>query len=50
MGPGLDAVGPAATYFHLSAYAKWVLILAMLMGRLELMTVLVLFLPHVWRR
>jgi trk system potassium uptake protein TrkH len=50
IGPGLEQVGPVETYFPLSAYAKWVLILAMLMGRLELMTVLVLFMPGVWRR
>ncbi len=50
IGPGLDAVGPAASYAHLSAYAKWVLLSAMLLGRLELMTVFVLFMPHVWRR
>jgi len=50
IGPGLDAVGPVENYAHLSNYAKWVLILAMLMGRLELMTVIVLFMPFTWRR
>ena len=50
IGPGLDAVGPMGNYFHLSTYAKWVLVLAMLLGRLELMTVIVLFVPQVWRR
>jgi trk system potassium uptake protein TrkH len=50
IGPALDAVGPAENYSHFSAYAKWVLIVAMLMGRLELMTVFVLFMPHIWRR
>lgn len=50
VGPGLDAVGPTENYMHLSAYAKWVLTLAMLMGRLELMTVFVLFMPSMWRR
>ena len=50
IGPGLDAVGPMGNYAHLSGYAKWVLILAMLMGRLELMTVFVLFLPVMWKR
>jgi len=50
VGPGLDAVGPLGNYHHLSDYAKWVLILAMLMGRLELMTVFVLFMPQVWKR
>lgn len=50
IGPGLDAVGPEGNYAHLSGYAKWVLILAMLLGRLELMTVIVLFMPFTWRR
>ena len=50
IGPALDAVGPAENYSHFSAYIKWVLIVAMLMGRLELMTVFVLFMPHIWRR
>ena len=50
IGPGLDAVGPVGNYAHLSDYAKWVLILGMLMGRLELMTVIVLFMPFTWRR
>ena len=50
IGPGLDAVGPMGNYFGLSEYAKWVLVLAMLMGRLEVMTVFVLFMPQVWRR
>ena len=50
IGPGLDTVGPMGNYMHFSDYAKWVLILAMMMGRLELMTVMVLFLPQIWRR
>lgn len=50
IGPGLDAVGPAENYGGLSTYSKWVLLLAMMLGRLELMTIFVLFMPHVWRR
>ncbi|MDH5752708.1 MAG: TrkH family potassium uptake protein [Deltaproteobacteria bacterium] len=49
VGPGLGAVGPVETYAPLSDYVKWVLIITMMMGRLELMTVFVLFMPHVWR-
>jgi len=49
VGPGLDLVGPVETYAPLSAYVKWVLILSMLLGRLELMTVFILFLPQMWR-
>ncbi len=49
VGPGFGEVGPAGTYAHFSGYAKWVMIAAMLVGRLELMTVLVLLNPKVWR-
>ena len=51
VGPGLgDVVGPAGNYAPLPAGAKWVLSLAMLLGRLELLTVLVLFVPSFWTR
>ncbi len=50
IGPGLGGVGPAQTYAHLPLAAKFVLSIAMLMGRLELITVLVLFHPDFWRR
>ena len=50
VGPGLDLVGPVETYAPLSAYVKWVLIFSMLLGRLELMTVFVMFMPQVWKR
>ncbi|MBB4660017.1 TrkH family potassium uptake protein [Parvularcula dongshanensis] len=51
VGPGLgDIVGPAGNYGPLPAGAKWLLSIAMLMGRLELLTVLVLFVPSFWRR
>lgn len=51
VGPGLGpTIGPAGTFQPLSDYAKWVLSAAMLLGRLELFTVLVLFAPRFWRR
>ena len=51
VGPGLgDIVGPAGNYEPLPAGAKWVLSAAMLLGRLELLTVLVLFVPSFWTR
>jgi trk system potassium uptake protein TrkH len=50
VGPGLDAVGPAATYAPLHDVDKWALIAAMLLGRLELMTLYVFLLPEMWRR
>lgn len=50
VGPGLGLVGPATTYAHLLDWEKWLLIYVMLVGRLEIYTVLVLFLPEAWRR
>ncbi|MBV6631544.1 MAG: TrkH family potassium uptake protein [Alphaproteobacteria bacterium] len=51
VGPGLGAnIGPAGTFQLLPDTAKWLLAFGMLLGRLELFTVLVLFLPHFWRR
>ena len=50
VGPGLGPViGPDGNFFDLSSSAKWLLSLGMLLGRLELLTVLVLFLPSFWR-
>jgi trk system potassium uptake protein TrkH len=50
MGPGLNQVGPAGNYAGLTDFQKWVLWFAMLAGRLELFTVLVLFTPGFWRK
>ena len=50
VGPGLGpVVGPGGNFFTLTDSAKWLLSLGMLLGRLELFTVLVLFLPSFWR-
>lgn len=50
VGPGLgETVGPSGTFTPLPAAAKWVLSAAMLLGRLELFTVLVLFRKEFWR-
>jgi len=48
-GPGLGAIGPTETFELLPAAAKWTLCVCMVLGRLELYTVLVLFLPEYWR-
>ena len=48
-GPGLGAVGPMGNYVHLSVIAKWVLSTCMLLGRLELFTVLALLSGAFWR-
>jgi len=50
VGPGLGpTIGPVGNYAPLPDTAKWLLSLGMLMGRLELFTVLVLFFPQFWR-
>jgi trk system potassium uptake protein TrkH len=50
VGPGLGGtIGPAGTFAPLPDSAKWLLSLAMLLGRLELFTVLVLFTRTFWR-
>jgi len=50
VGPGLGRVGPTDNYAHIPAFGKWVLSLAMLAGRLEFYTLLVLFAPVFWRK
>ena len=49
IGPGLGSVGPSANYAHLPDSAKWLLSLCMLLGRLEIFTVIVLFSRSFWR-
>ena len=50
VGPGLgDIIGPAGNFADLSIAAKWMLSFGMLLGRLELFTILVLFMPSFWR-
>lgn len=50
VGPGLgEIIGPAGNFASLPDAAKWLLSLAMLMGRLELLTLMVLFTPMFWR-
>ncbi len=49
IGPGIGAVGPADNYAHFPVFGKWFLSFLMLIGRLELFTVLVLFTPTFWK-
>lgn len=50
VGPGLGPIiGPAGNFAPLPDGAKWLLSFAMMLGRLELFTVLVLFVPRFWR-
>ena len=50
IGPGLGEVGPAVNYGGLSDFQTWVCTFAMMLGRLELLSVLVLFTPQFWRK
>ncbi len=49
-GPGLNVVGPAQNFGPLTDFQTWVCTAAMLIGRLEVLTVFVLFTPAFWRR
>lgn len=50
IGPGLGNFGPAYNFFDLHPAGKWLLSFLMLLGRLELFTVLVLFSPAFWKK
>ena len=50
VGPSLGSFGPVETYAILPDLAKWVLSIVMLIGRLELFTILILFLPSFWKK
>lgn len=49
-GPGLGAVGPVNNFSALPDLSKWVLALIMMVGRLEIFTVLTIFLPGFWKQ
>lgn len=49
-GPGLGGVGPAGNYQGLTDYETWVCSFAMLLGRLEVFSLVVLFTPQFWRK
>ncbi len=49
-GPGLEAVGPANNYGVLSDFQTWVCTFTMILGRLELFTLLVVLTPAFWRK
>jgi trk system potassium uptake protein len=50
IGPGLGDVGPAVNFQSLSDFQTWICTVGMLLGRLELLSVLVLFTPQFWRK
>ena len=50
IGPAFGTFGPTENYAHLPAIGKWVMAILMMAGRLEIFTVLILFVPSFWRR
>ena len=50
VGPGLGSLGPLDNYAGVHMIGKWLLIMAMLLGRLEIYTVIVLLMPIFWRK
>lgn len=50
IGPGFALVGPTMNYSFFTGPVKWFLSFAMMAGRLEIYTVLILFTPYFWRR
>lgn len=49
-GPGLNSVGPAGNFAALTDFQKWVCAFAMIIGRLEIFTVLVVLTPAFWKK
>ena len=50
IGPGLGSTGPSTNYSEVPSLGKWVLSIAMLLGRLELFTIIILFSPSFWKK
>lgn len=50
VGPALGQAGPMENYYAMPPFGKWVLVLCMLIGRLEIYTVILLFMPLFWRK
>ncbi len=50
VGPAFEAVGPYGSYAGYNAFSKIILMLTMLLGRLEILPVLILFSPRTWKR
>jgi trk system potassium uptake protein TrkH len=50
IGPGLDVTGPVSNYSTVTDAGKWALSFIMLLGRLEIFTILILFSPSLWKK
>jgi trk system potassium uptake protein TrkH len=49
VGPGFGLVGPLSNFSGIPPLGKWVLMIDMLLGRLEIFTILLLFIPEFWK-
>ncbi len=50
IGPGFGSVGPTENFSHMPVMGKWLLAWCMLLGRLEIYTVIILFVPEFWKK
>jgi len=50
VGPGLGGIGPMDNFSGVPPAGKWIMIACMLLGRLEIYTILVLLMPGFWRK
>jgi trk system potassium uptake protein TrkH len=50
VGPGLGSIGPMDNFAGVHPAGKWIMIFAMLLGRLEIYTIIVLLMPAFWRK
>lgn len=50
VGPAIEGVGPSDNFSHIPDIGKWILSLLMMLGRLELFTVLIIFSPAFWKK
>jgi trk system potassium uptake protein TrkH len=50
VGPAIEGVGPSDNFSHIPDLGKWVLSFLMMLGRLELFTVLIIFSPAFWKK
>jgi trk system potassium uptake protein TrkH len=50
IGPGFALVGPTENFAHIPMLGKWLLVWCMLLGRLEIYTIIILLVPEFWRK
>ena len=51
VGPGIgESIGPMGNYSNINNKAKWILVLTMIIGRLEIFTILILFTKNFWKK